>query len=317
MRVGPIKSNDSMQLDKIDCPLCNETRQKLIFRAKDYRLKIIDDVFDVVKCLRCEFIFLNPRPKRSEILNLYSSNFHKSDTSLLFKTIEPCFDIAEQSTIKMLKEYRGNGKTLDVGCGNGRFVASMLKNGYDAYGLEPNRRAENFASRLFRGRIYYQRLDECGFPQKTFDIITMFQSLEHVYHLQKLLQEVRRILKDNGIFYVCVPNTDFFESRLFGPYYYNLEVPRHLYFFTRKSLTGILSKNGFKVNRFLRNTIFESVSTPSSFYYGLLNFFEDNQIYVSTIIKYISFFPLIVSRSILRIFFLYDEQNLKVICSKA
>lgn len=302
-----------MKLEEINCPVCKSKTFGLLFKAKDYRLKLTKDIFNIVKCRDCEFIFLNPRPSQDEFLNFYPTDFHKNDTSLLYKIIEPCFTLSLKNTIRTLKRYKKQGKILDIGCGNGSFILAMQKHGYDAWGVELNSEAQKYTPLNLKGRIFFQELKECKFPEKSFDIITMFQSLEHVADLGTLFAEIRRIIKDKGIFYICVPNADFFESRLFGPYYYNLEVPRHFYFFNQETLSKLLSKNGFEVVRMVRDNIFESVLTPISFYHGLWNFLSDKNILRSRILKSLSFLPLVVLRLFLRLFIIFDSQNLKII----
>ena len=75
-------------------------------------------------------------------------------------------------------------------------------------------------------------------------------------------------------------------------------------------------KNGFSGIRFYRNNIFEIVSTPASFYYGVVNFFNARNIKIHTVFKYLFFISLVLLRLIIRILFLFDDQNLKVICRK-
>lgn len=302
-----------MKLEEINCPVCKSKNFGLLFKAKDYRLKLTKDIFNIVKCRNCEFIFLNPRPSQDEFINFYPTDFHKNDTSLLYKIIEPCFTLSLKNTIRTLKRYKKQGKILDIGCGNGSFILAMQKHGYDVWGVELNPEAQKYTLLNLKGRIFFQELKECKFPEKSFDIITMFQSLEHVADLGTLFAEIRRIIKDKGIFYICVPNADFFESRFFGHYYYNLEVPRHFYFFSQKILSKLLSKNGFEVVRVVRDNIFESVLTPTSFYHGLWNFLSDKNILRNRMLKYLSFLPLVIIRLFLRPFFIFDSQNVKII----
>lgn len=302
-----------MKLEEINCPVCKSKTFGLLFKTKDYRLKLTKDIFNIVKCRNCEFIFLNPRPSQDKFLNFYPTDFHKNDRSLLYKIIEPCFTLSLKNTIRTLKKYKEQGKLLDIGCGNGSFILAMQKQGHDVWGVELNPEAQKYIPLSLKGRIFFKELQECGFPDKTFDIITMFHSLEHVADLGSLFKEVRRIIKEKGIFYICVPNTDFFESRFFGSYYYNLEVPRHFYFFNQKTLSKLLLKNGFGVMRVVRDNIFESVLTPASFYHGLWNFLSDKNILENRALKYLSFLPLVIVRLFLRLFFIFDSQNLKII----
>lgn len=165
-----------------------------------------------------------------------------------------------------------------------------------------NADSNNFASKLLEGRIFYKKLTECNFPEKSFDFVTMFQSLKHMHNLDELFKEISRIIKDDGLVYIYVPNMEFFEFRLFGPYYYNLEVPRHLYCFTSNSITNLLSRYGFKIDRFFRNHLYELALTPTSFHHGLWSWLEDKNIIKNNTLKRLTFVPLIIARLILRFF---------------
>lgn len=303
-----------MQLETISCPLCNCSDARTVFRSRDFRFKSADENFNIVKCKDCGFTYLNPRPDENEIAKFYPSDFNEIDRSLFYTLLNPCFKLAQQSTIKFFKKYKRGGKALDVGCGNGEFILAMQRHSFDAWGVEINSAAKEFTDRRLEGRIIYKDIEECGFSPKSFDIITMFQSLEHIYDLGALFTEINRVLKDDGLLYICVPDSDFFEARLFGPYYYNLEIPRHLYFFTRKSLEALLLKHGFKVTILLKESLYEMVSTPASFYHGIWNFLSDRGIRINNAIKSLTYVPLVMIRLIIRLIFLFQGQNLKALC---
>ncbi|TRZ96079.1 class I SAM-dependent methyltransferase [bacterium] len=302
--------------EEINCPICGSSKHSVFLKSKDFRFGISNDTFQVVKCHGCGFLFLNPRPIKSSIGSFYPADFNQRDRSFLYKIIEPYFKITQKSTINLLQKYKNSGKVLDIGCGNGDFVFAMLKTGYDAWGVEPNPGSERLASKQLKGRILYKDLQECNFAIRTFDIITLFQSLEHIHDLNELFREIGRIAKDDAILYICVPNTDFFEFRIFGPYAYNLEVPRHLYFFTPETLSKLLEKNRCNAIRFIRNSLFESVCTPASFYHSIVNFFNHRGIIVNNLFKVLIFIPAVFLRFIIRILFFFDDQNLKVMCAR-
>ena len=91
------------------------------------------------------------------------------------------------------------------------------------------------------GRIFAGDIMDAPFAPQSFDVITCFDVLEHVYEPQRVLAQVNNWLKPGGIFYVLVPNIDSGEARGFKTYWYGLELPRHLSHFSPKSL-GRLAK---------------------------------------------------------------------------
>ncbi len=304
-----------MVTQKISCPLCGSIHTDLVFRAKDFRFKISSEEFSIFSCSRCKLRFLSPLPDRSKIALFYPLGFNKNDQGILYKIIRSIFNIGQERAVKSIfKKYNNSGKTLDIGCGNGTLMNVLQKNGYDVWGVEVNLDAEKYSYPSLRGRIFYNELAECGFQEKSFDIITCFQVLEHIIYPGSVLEEIRRILKDDGILYLSVPNAAFFESYLFGRYCYNLEVPRHLYFFTIESLRNLLEKKGVQIERLLPKSILEIILTPASFYHSIWYFLEDRLGFSNRVVKYLTFVPLVIVRFFSIIIFIFERQNLEVIC---
>lgn len=305
-----------MQLENINCPICASIEQKLIFRSRDFRFKKSEQEFNVVKCINCGFIFLNPRPIQKNTAGLYPEVFYYSTYSVYYKIFSLFFEFNQRSVSRFLKRYKKSGKLLDIGCGTGHFIAEMQKNGYDVYGVEVSENAKNFIPESLKNRIYDRNLEDCGFAANTFDIITMFQSLEHVHNLDRLLEEARRLLKPDGVMYLSVPNSGFIEYRLFRPYAYTLDVPRHLYFFTKQTLQKLLLKKGFVIDSCLRNIIGELFITPMSFYHGFWNHLEDKLMFRNRLIKLPSFIPLFIVGVLTHILFISEPHVLEVSCRK-
>lgn len=305
-----------MNRESICCPICKSEKNETILFAKDFRFKISADSFRVAKCKQCAFIFINPRPPEIIINKFYPQDFNMRQNTPLFKVIEPCFKRTQNSTIKLIKKYKNKGRVLDIGCGNADFLLAMQENGYDVYGVESNKGAEKFSSKDLKGRILYKELEQCGFDSKSFDIVTMFQSLEHIYNLDNLFREINRIMKDGAILFISVPNARFFEYRLFGPYAYTLEVPRHLYFFTRDALRNLLVKKGFTIDRFRRDIIGELSLTPASVYHGVWNYLQDKPGIRIEILHSLSFVPLVILGFFLHLTFIGEGHILQVICRK-
>lgn len=305
-----------MEFKTVNCAVCKGNDSELVFKTKDFRFQTTSDVFHIVKCKNCGFLFLNPRPDEGNIASFYPVNFNQQDKTLLYRLIAPCFKAAVGSTIGLFKRYKNTGKTLDIGCGNGDFVLNMLDNGYDAFGIEQNPYSKDFASPILEGRILYKDIRDAQFLTEEFDIITIFQSLEHIYDLEKFFCEVKRLLKDEGVLYICVPDSNFFEFFIFGPYAYNLEAPRHLYFFKLNTLKALLLKSGFKVDRVVKEQLCEYISTPASFYWSIRYFLQDKNVILNGLILGVLFVPLVLIRLLLRFVLFLNNQNLKVICSK-
>lgn len=306
-----------MQIETIDCPICGSKNHSCLFTTRDFRYSTCDVRFKVVICQGCGFKFLNPRPTQESIWEFYKNDFHKPGDSGAYVFMQPLFKLFTQKLIRDIRGYKTNGKVLDIGCGNGHLLSILTREGYDAYGVEPSDCATKFFPNNVRGKIYNKKIKECAFTEKFFDFIFLFQSLEHIHNLEDLFQEIKRILSPRGILWIAVPNDEFFESKLFGPYYYNLEAPRHLYFFSKESLSGILRKYGFNNIKFIKDFPADLICTPASFYNSLFYFLFDKGCRKTAMLKRFLYVPLVLLRQAVRIFYMFDNQNLTAIAKKA
>ena len=87
---------------------------------------------------------------------------------------------------------------------------------------------------------------EAPFRRESFDVITCFDVLEHLYEPRQVMARVSEWLKPGGIFYVLVPNVDSAEARVFGSYWHGLELPRHLFHYSPASLKFLAESAGLR-----------------------------------------------------------------------
>ena len=95
--------------------------------------------------------------------------------------------------------------------------------------------------------VFIGKLDEADFPHRYFDTITFWHTLEHLPDPSAALVETNRILKPKGQLLISVPNFQSWQARIMKSDWYHLDIPRHLYHFTPKTITQLLQKTGFRV----------------------------------------------------------------------
>ncbi|GAX60284.1 SAM-dependent methyltransferases [Candidatus Scalindua japonica] len=145
--------------------------------------------------------------------------------------------------------FTGEGKILDLGCGNGRFLSTMRKFGWQTYGVEKNPTASRYARDELHLDVKTGELLHYQFESSSFDTVTMWHSLEHLYDPLCTLKEIGRVLNNNGQLIVAVPNIDSFVAKVFKTYWYGLQLPIHLIAFTPGSITKMLNQAGFDVKK--------------------------------------------------------------------
>jgi SAM-dependent methyltransferase len=140
--------------------------------------------------------------------------------------------------------WRGGGRLLDVGCGDGRQLALMRDLGWTAEGVDFDAKA--VAAARARGlHVRVGSLADQHFPDGSFDAVTLSHVIEHVHEPLRLLQEIRRVLKPEGHLVVLTPNAAGMGRRLYGAAWRGLEPPRHLTVFSPRSLRLLFRQAGF------------------------------------------------------------------------
>ena len=140
----------------------------------------------------------------------------------------------------------GKCRLLDFGCGAGLFLHRMHKRGWQVVGLDLSEKVVQQVREELKLTALVGTLPHPDLPPSSFDLVTLWHSLEHVHQPLEVLNEVNRLLAPGGKVLVAVPNIDSAPFSWFGPFWYGLDVPRHLTHFTPATLKKMLDRAGFK-----------------------------------------------------------------------
>ncbi|MDP2753468.1 MAG: class I SAM-dependent methyltransferase [Nitrospirota bacterium] len=231
------------------CTLCN-----------GLKFEVVEDCgkgFNVLRCLNCGLAFVSPMPMTALLTSAYTEDYYipwikeqRSRRTLMW-----------MKRLKALNSLSSNkkGKLLDVGCAEGLFLELAKKDGWDVTGTEISSFAVAYGKEEFGLDILQGELMDIGFPDKTFDAVTMWHVLEHTINPIVVLKEIRRILRDDGEFLLAVPNL----NNILSQWVYRLVKGRrmhlfdpedrelHLYHFTPATIRLALEKAGFRVEKII------------------------------------------------------------------
>ncbi|MFP4083162.1 MAG: class I SAM-dependent methyltransferase [Candidatus Aminicenantes bacterium] len=208
---------------------------------------------NLTRCPECGLVFLNPQPTSTEAENLYSKEYF-----IRWYGTEKKREFSKNFFRNLLRgnkiKAKASERLLDVGCGMGFFLEVAREWGWHAQGVEISKYAARYCKEHLHFNVYSGTLETANYPKDYFDIITAFDFLEHISNISRFLSEARRILKEDGIFMVLVPN---YQSLVF-----QLDriickwmklplsnVPEHLTYFTPYTLRRLLEKSSFRIDR--------------------------------------------------------------------
>jgi len=235
----------------------------------------INGKFKIFQCENCNLVFLNPQPKKKILSKHYPKNKYYSIKGnkledikmMLHKLFYSDKFLFNKLIFYPLKPFlRGmeivpQGKFLDIGCGDGKFLRIVRKLGMECYGVDPNTDEINEINL----KIMPIELEKAEFNDNIFDVITLNHVIEHVDNPNKILKEIKRILKPRGTIIIGTPNFNSLCLNIFKKYWVQLDTPRHLFLFSKKILMKYAEKNDLEIVKIRYN------STPFQFL-GSINY---------------------------------------------
>jgi 2-polyprenyl-3-methyl-5-hydroxy-6-metoxy-1,4-benzoquinol methylase len=249
--------------ETISCPLCGEAAFDVIkpskypdtIAAEDLRQaysassshQLLDQV---VRCRSCTLHYVNPRPQSELIIDSYSA------------AEDPTFVAQNQGRIRSFEkilrkalalEGRPDGqglRFLDIGCAGGASLVAAKACGFDPVGVEPSRWMADYGRRTYGVDIRDGILQPAMFPEQSFDVITLWDVLEHIPEPKALLDLTCRLLRPNGNFVVSYPDFRSVMGRILGdrwPFWLSV----HLLYYDRTTIARQLAASGFRIQRYI------------------------------------------------------------------
>jgi SAM-dependent methyltransferase len=222
----------------INCPICDQCQGEcLIEAATDY---ITGDIFQLWECKKTGVRFTYPRPGAMD--KYYPLRYRQYNPTVL--TLLRLF--YQRRIHSWLKEFPTPGYALEVGCGDGTMISLLREAGWRVVGSERSLSAAHEAGSVRGLPIFVGNLDVVR-PCPTFDLIILFQVLEHIPDPETILKQCVQLLKPNGMLIVGVPNQGSWQAQIFKANWFHLDVPRHLIHFTPESLGEHLRAHGLLI----------------------------------------------------------------------
>jgi cyclopropane fatty-acyl-phospholipid synthase-like methyltransferase len=152
------------------------------------------------------------------------------------------------ANVKGLIEMGGRPSLLDIGCGLGHLLDVAFDEGFDVEGVEFNPYAVEKMRKKYNFPVYLG--DVAGYSGRQFDVITMFDVIEHLQNPFATMIKIANLIKPRGILVLTTMDCDSIVSRILGTRLEDFRrIREHLFFFTRSSMKRVLQQSGFEVIR--------------------------------------------------------------------
>ena len=215
------------------CALCADGTTRTLFQV---------DGTSIVKCDGCGLVRQETRPLAPAAIydgDYYATDNPKGGYANYFLDSDVNRRTFRDRIRAIEQRYGRRGRLLDVGCALGDFLLEAKASGWDVEGVE----ISAFAAQQARARglrVTAGRLEDLDLPAASFDVITLYDSVEHLTDPVATLSAVRRLLVPGGIVHLVTPNVGGLQARLLGRLWYHYKPGEHLFYFAPRTLRAAL-----------------------------------------------------------------------------
>lgn len=266
------------------CDLCGNNKARIVYKKRGITPKyyfITDNSYgdhsQIVKCSDCGLVHCSPKEASKKLVERYQAfedpNYEKERQART---------ITHERVFRNINNLHNSpGKLLDIGCATGTLLGIAQENGWKAVGVEPSKWASKIGKEKYGLNIVQGTLETVKFKNKSFDVVTCLDVIEHVSSPKKLLAGIHRILKKDGVLCIVTPDIGSLISRILGENWWHIR-PDHIYYFTEETISLLLLSQGYRVEKigryrwtFSLNYWISRFENKLPFVYKLLTFLKD------------------------------------------
>lgn len=221
------------------CPLCETGEHFSLLNIEDFVIR---------RCHDCEFAFIVSTSHSEKIS--YARDYYASwgigCNGHLPAHTEKMKGKTFVRKLDQIEKFCQKGRVLDVGCATGIFLETARARGWDICGCDVSNYAIKTAREKLGDSVLQGDIFQPAFGRRSFDLITLFDVLEHFEDLSKACARIREILRSGGILAIVTPSLASFSAKIMGTKWINFK-REHLHYFSPKSIEILLTGFGFEI----------------------------------------------------------------------
>jgi len=240
---------DELKFEKLSCPNGCPVSDRKVVMGQD-TLHELEGVFTIVTCNHCGLSRTSPRPDQKSVGYYYPDSYRPySIEAMKLSSTGPWGGVKKwiRSRSGKITDYLpvdSTGRLLEIGCSTGKFLNAASNLGWQVEGVEFSQMAAQHAKAQGH-KVIVGQLETVELPTDAYDVVAGWMVLEHLHNPSAVLSHLYRAMKPNGVLILSVPNFNSWSRRIFGQFWYGLQLPTHLFHFTEPSLRKTLEKQGF------------------------------------------------------------------------
>ncbi|MEW5945242.1 MAG: class I SAM-dependent methyltransferase [bacterium] len=239
----------AFEFEHVPCALCGSEEERQLYEVPTTVYGRKERIW-YVKCVGCGLVRMNPRLPAEVLLALYSE-LRVCDFDAGGGAAESCYSTAQEPRRRLVEKYCRGGRLLDVGSGDGQFLHTMKKAGWEVEGIEIVESQAAYQREKLGLTVQTGTIETAEFQGRVFDVITLWALLEHVPDPLSVLRHAAESLSPDGTIIVSVPNIGSLEAFLFRRRWFGLCPPFHLFMFEPKTMKNISVRAGLSVERII------------------------------------------------------------------